>query len=226
MKIINMANVNTWRIMGQVGGVIKKENVYLINIAENKYIKKKGVTKEEIDKVRNHLPESTIPKEKYKPLILEKEYTIWYNCLCEFKPNVKTGDTIIAEGIFGPSKNPNYPFALIVKHVGLIKKKEHQNKLANGGNVIINDNDLEKDTRKTYSRSPNTNSTNRQFVNTNIGKQHSSYSKENDERRTNNYRQKYKQPQQKYSNVNTVDSNNDNTADNIKSRKVEPSELR
>ena len=30
----------------------------------------------------------------------------------------------MAEGIFVPSKNPDFPYAMLIKHIGLIKDKD------------------------------------------------------------------------------------------------------
>lgn len=91
-----MAN---WKIIGQIGNVIKKENCYLVNIAENKYK----------------------PNENNK---WEKDHTIWFNCISDFKPKVYKGDTVIAEGEYLPSKHPNFPYVMKISHIGVIKKKE------------------------------------------------------------------------------------------------------
>lgn len=88
-----MAN---WSVVGQVGFVEKRDKVYLVHIAENKYKFNKDTK------------------------VYEKEYTIWLTCICNFKPNIKSGDTIIAEGTFIPSKNENFTFALGASHIGVI----------------------------------------------------------------------------------------------------------
>lgn len=86
-----------WNLVGQVGNVIKKKNCYLINIAENKY--------------------SPIGKGKK----WEKDYTIWFNCVSKFEPNVSIGDKVMVEGEFYPSENPYYPFTMQISHIGVIK---------------------------------------------------------------------------------------------------------
>lgn len=87
-----------WKVVGQMGKITKKSQYYMVNIAENRY--KMGEN-------------GTV-----------KESTIWFNCISSFKPKVETGDTVIAEGTFEPSKNPSFPYAMIINHIGVIKKKE------------------------------------------------------------------------------------------------------
>ena len=61
-----------WNVVGQLGSIKKKQHVYLVNIAKNIYALN---------------PETG----KY-----EKTNTIWFNCISTFKPNVNTGDKVIA----------------------------------------------------------------------------------------------------------------------------------
>lgn len=89
---------SSWKVIGQIGNVIEKNNCFLINIAENKY--KPNKDKE-----------------------WKKEYTIWFNCISDFKPKANTGDTVIAEGEYLPSKNEKYPYIMKIKHMGVIKRK-------------------------------------------------------------------------------------------------------
>ena len=83
-----------WEVVGQVGTVSKCGNFYLVNIADNRYKNRKKVS------------------------------TIWFHCMCRFKPRVKTGDQVIAHGFFSESKNENFPYAMIIEHIGVIKSKE------------------------------------------------------------------------------------------------------
>lgn len=92
--------MSTWHIVGQVGNIVKKKNTWLITIAENKY-----------------------DKETCKKL-----YTIWYICICKFEPNILIGNTVIANGHFEPSKNKDFPFAMIVDHIGTINKNQKDDK--------------------------------------------------------------------------------------------------
>lgn len=85
---------STFTIQGQLGKVHKKDTCYLVNIAQNIY--EKG----------------------------DKIDTIWYNCICSYKPNAKTGDSVIATGTFESSKNPNYPFTMKIINIGV--KSEHK----------------------------------------------------------------------------------------------------
>ena len=90
--------MSKWNLIGQVGNVIKKDNFYIINIAENKY---------------------KYNKESKK---WEKDSTVWFNCISDFEPKVSKSDRVIAEGIFIPSFLPNLPFSMKIEHIGVIQK--------------------------------------------------------------------------------------------------------
>lgn len=92
--------MSEWKIIGQMGSIIKKKQSYIVNIAENRYALN---------------PE----KNEY-----EKRHTIWFNCICCFEPHVKTGDKVIAEGTFEPSRNEKFPFAMKIEHIGVINGNE------------------------------------------------------------------------------------------------------
>lgn len=87
-----------WRIIGQVGSITKKNQNYFISLAENKY------KKNEND-------------------VFEKDHTLWFTCICSFEPKADIGDTVIADGTYIPSKNPNFPYIMKIEHIGIIKKK-------------------------------------------------------------------------------------------------------
>lgn len=86
-----------WKIIGQIGNVIKKENCYLVNIAENRY--------------------------KLKDNNWIKEHTIWFSCISDFEPKIDIGDKVIAEGEYLPSKSKNYPYVMKISHIGVINKR-------------------------------------------------------------------------------------------------------
>lgn len=88
-----------WTITGQMGDVIEKEGYFIVNIAVNKYRPKAGE--------KNWV----------------KESTIWFNCISDFRPKVEKGNSVVAEGIFIPSKEgTNLPFQLKINHIGVIQK--------------------------------------------------------------------------------------------------------
>lgn len=92
---------NSWQVVGQVGNIIKKDECYLVNIADNIYKPNKDNRKE-----------------------WKKDGVIWFNCVCDFEPRVKTGDTVMAQGEFLPSNSEKYPQVLKINHIGVIKKKD------------------------------------------------------------------------------------------------------
>ena len=93
-----------WTIVGQIGNVIKKENCYLVNIADNRY--------------------AQCQKQDGEEGRWEKKTTIWFNCISDFVPKVGTGDTVIAEGEYLKSNNPKYPYVMKIDHIGVITKSE------------------------------------------------------------------------------------------------------
>ena len=98
-----------WKVVGQLGSIRKKDQYYMVNIAENKY----------------KLNEEN-PNENQYPN--EKDSTIWFNCICPYKPRANVGDRVVAEGVFVPSKNENFPFSLKIKHIGVILKDDKEEK--------------------------------------------------------------------------------------------------
>lgn len=83
-----------WKVVGQVGTVSKSGNIYLVNIADNRYNKSQKVS------------------------------TVWFHCISKFKPIVKTGDSVIAYGYFDESRNENFQYAMIIEHIGVIGKEK------------------------------------------------------------------------------------------------------
>lgn len=86
---------NTWIIVGQIGTIVERKNCWMVSIADNKYNTKTS----------------------------NKESTVWFNCISNFKPNVKVGDKVIANGNFVESKNENFPFAMMISYIGTINKE-------------------------------------------------------------------------------------------------------
>ena len=83
-----------WKVVGQAGTISKSGNLYLVNIADNRYRNGKKVS------------------------------TIWFHCMCKFKPRVKKGDSVIAYGMFEESKNEKFQYAMMIDHIGVIDKGE------------------------------------------------------------------------------------------------------
>ena len=48
---------------------------------------------------------------------------IWFHCLSRFKPSVKTGDSVIAHGTYIPSKNEDFPYCMLIEHIGVINSE-------------------------------------------------------------------------------------------------------
>lgn len=109
--------MSEWKIIGQVGNIIKKKECYLINIAENKY-KKEIISNENGKEIQKN----------------KKEWVIWFNCISRIRPNIKIGDTVIAEGHFKPSKNGDFPFTMCISHIGVINDS-NKNNLKNTNNI-------------------------------------------------------------------------------------------
>lgn len=103
--------MSEWKIIGQVGNIIEKKDCFLINIAVNKY--KKEIVK---DSKGNNIQKN------------KKEWVIWFNCISRIKPNIKVGDTVIAEGHFKPSKSDKFPFTMCISHIGVIQTKNKSKK--------------------------------------------------------------------------------------------------
>lgn len=82
---------NTWQIFGQVGKIQQRGGLWSVDMAENRY-----------DDDGNKL------------------CTMWFNCLCKWKPNVETGQSVLAVGTFEPSLNKNYQYAMMISHIGVI----------------------------------------------------------------------------------------------------------
>lgn len=83
---------NHWTLVGQIGDVRKSGNVWIVDIADNKYSKKNGKS--------------------------VKNSTIWFNCICKFEPNCKKGDKVLAEGTFVHCHSGQFPFTMEIKHIG------------------------------------------------------------------------------------------------------------
>ena len=81
-----------WNIIGQVGDITKYGGMYAVNIADNRFHAGKKVK------------------------------TIWFNCLCRFKPRVKKGDRVLARGHFDESKNEGFQYAMMMDHIGVINE--------------------------------------------------------------------------------------------------------
>ena len=79
-----------WNVVGQVGTVEQKGKVWVVNVADNRY---EGNRKVDV---------------------------VWFHLICKFKPKVKKGDTVIASGIFEPSNNKGFQYAMICEHIGMI----------------------------------------------------------------------------------------------------------
>lgn len=92
--------MNCWDLVGQVGSVIKKDNGFLINIAENRY---KKVNKE-----------------------TKKDFTIWYSVFSTFEPSVSKGDRVMAKGTFEKSMTDIVPYILKVSYIAVINPKNRQ----------------------------------------------------------------------------------------------------
>ncbi len=90
-----------WSIVGQVGGIYECEGgTFKVNIADNRY---------EFNAKKNRK---------------EKTQTVWLTCISHFQPTCKVGDRVIARGVFVPSKNENFPFALEIRNIGIIEKTD------------------------------------------------------------------------------------------------------
>lgn len=85
--------MSEFKIIGKLGGINKRNKYYMVDIAENKY-NSEG----------------------------EKINTIWYNCICAYKPRAKIGQLVIATGSFVSSRNENFPYALEINHIGVINE--------------------------------------------------------------------------------------------------------
>lgn len=90
-----------WKIVGQVGSVIKNKNTFIVHIAKNKF------------------------RKDYTTGQSTKLYTVWFTCICFFEVSISTGDTVMVGGEFIPSKNTNFPFIMKISHIGIIKKKSN-----------------------------------------------------------------------------------------------------
>lgn len=88
-----------FKIIGKVGNIIEKSDCYLVNIADNKYR-------------RNDEGQWV------------KDQTIWFNCLTDFRPKVKIGDTVMVEGFYLCSKSDKYDHVMKIKHLGVIKQNQ------------------------------------------------------------------------------------------------------
>lgn len=88
---------SNWSVTGSVGSVKKDGSLWFTDIADNIYVK-------------NQNGEQV------------KESVVWFNCVSDFKPNVKKGDRVIANGIFKDSKNPRFQYAMFIKNIGVITK--------------------------------------------------------------------------------------------------------
>lgn len=83
--------MSDFKIVGKLAGVKEKNRYYMVSIAENIY-SSDGI----------------------------KTNTIWYNCICAYKPKATVGDTVIAVGSFVASKNEKFPYALEITHIGVM----------------------------------------------------------------------------------------------------------
>lgn len=95
--------MDEWKIVAQVGSVIKNTNTWIVHLAKNKF--KKDYTTGESSKL----------------------YTVWFTCVCFFELSISTGDTVFAAGEFIESKNPNFPYIMKINNIGVIKKREKSN---------------------------------------------------------------------------------------------------
>ncbi len=86
-------------LVGNVGKISKfNDGLWLLAIAENIY---------------HRNPDTDI---------YEKTDTIWYSLMATFEPRVNVGDRVIAKGVFTPSRNENFPYAMRLRRIGVIKQ--------------------------------------------------------------------------------------------------------
>lgn len=87
---------SSWTLVGDVGTVTKSNGRFIVNIAENKYERNKDSGK------------------------FEKVSTVWFQCMSKFKPNVKSGDRVIATGHYIESNHPTYKYMMQIDYIGII----------------------------------------------------------------------------------------------------------
>ena len=105
-----------WKIVGQVGTVRRNGNYWLVNVADNQYWNG------------------------------EKEFEVWFHLISSFKPRVKKGDRVIACGVFKPSSNQKFQYAMVVDNIGVIENDKEGD--VNAVDLCVEDRDPL--TRTTY----------------------------------------------------------------------------
>jgi hypothetical protein len=84
-----------WNTKGKVAKITKKrDKLFAISIAENRYRIKDGKK--------------------------ESEPTIFYNCIANFEPTCQVNDVVLVEGHFLPAHNTHYQFTLVIDSIGKV----------------------------------------------------------------------------------------------------------
>lgn len=97
-----------WVVKAQVGNIESYNRTTIITLYQNKYtqVSSDGGSK------------------KY-----EKTRTVKLPIICNFIPRgIKVGDNVIAEGVFEPSFNDSFTFAMKCNHIACINSEDQQDK--------------------------------------------------------------------------------------------------